>query len=241
MCDMRTFLTRNLGLLLILALSPSCGSAHHDHGEMLEVVGPEPEECSPEAFGWPPAAASGRWRLDQRYFAAAAKLGEVDEILATALTKVGHDRTYFVVPGGFAMVTRLEQIEPDGTPKGETDRWNAEVSPLREFSVEAYLRALFSARRGYFRVLVFIVTDRSLTSSGRRAINSDTIKAWRQRGCDSIPRETAQVPYEASRHRVIALIYEFEKLETQQVFVEQGRLRVQTHLEKLGLIQALEE
>lgn len=45
------------------------------------------------------------------------QLGHVAESLAGALEKVGYsERSYFSVPGGFALATKLEQIYPDGRP-----------------------------------------------------------------------------------------------------------------------------
>ena len=72
-------------------------------------------------------------------------LSDIDVALVEALDATGYyDKAYFSVPDGFALVTRLEQIEANGKSLQPPDRWSVQVKPLREFSLPAYLQALFS-------------------------------------------------------------------------------------------------
>ena len=80
-----------------------------------------------------------------------AKLGDVDSILSNVLHGNGYvEQSYYAVPDGFALVTKLDQINTDGTSKALSDRWSiapANVS-LSYFSLRSYLPALFTAAPG---------------------------------------------------------------------------------------------
>ena len=55
------------------------------------------------------------------------------------------------------MASRIEQITPDGAPAA--DRWSLEVAPIGEHTLQGYFKALFYARPGRYRVIVFVVTN----------------------------------------------------------------------------------
>ncbi|MBV8774528.1 MAG: TonB family protein [Deltaproteobacteria bacterium] len=91
------------------------------------VVPGRPPENSSEIkadFPWPPPKASARVVLPGRLFQESNQqlpLRAIDLKLSTALESAGYlERSYFAVPDGFALVTRLEQIDIDGTPKPVT-------------------------------------------------------------------------------------------------------------------------
>ncbi len=70
-------------------------------------------EYFPE-FPWPPES-SATVVLPSAFLAKAVRrhLENVDQILASALAACGYyDRSYYAVPSGFALATRLEQINP---------------------------------------------------------------------------------------------------------------------------------
>ena len=85
---------------------------------------------------------------------------DVDELLDLALVKNGYyDKSYYVIkPGdsiiGFAIATRLEQINADASSKEEPNRWNTKVE-MNEFTFKEYIKSLFFTQTGYFRVIVF--------------------------------------------------------------------------------------
>ena len=88
-----------------------------------------------------------------------AKLGDVDSILSNVLHGNGYvEQSYYAVPDGFALVTKLDQINTDGTSKALPDRWSiapANVS-LSYFSLRSYLPALFTAAPGDYRLIVLL-------------------------------------------------------------------------------------
>ena len=103
--------------------------------------GPPPGESPGDdivSFPWPPPTPTTQAVLDRTLLARnAATLGDVAERLTTALAGLGYsERSFYRAPGGFALATRLEQIEFNGTPKAEPLRWSAGLPP-REISCSA--------------------------------------------------------------------------------------------------------
>jgi hypothetical protein len=113
-------------------------------------------------FPWPPPKASTFTTLSDEYFRKSDEeivlLRDVDNQLSKALEDAGYaEKSYYAVPDGFALASRLEQINPDGTPKPELERWTIKHRPLTKFSLSSYIRALFTSQPGYFRVIVFVI------------------------------------------------------------------------------------
>jgi len=139
-----------------------------------------------------------------------ATLGDVARHLDLALARVGYsERSYYAVPGGFAVATRLEQITPDGTPKADPQRWSTTLPEQPVFSLGDYLRALFAAPRGDYRVIVFIVTDQAFATSARIATNAQA-EAWLAGGLDRLPRALQAIAFDAD-FGASALVYQFRK------------------------------
>ena len=132
--------------------------------------------------------------------------GDVNSVLKTGLLQAGYtERSYYSVPNGFALVTRLERIERNGTPS--SNRWAIGPSKLERFSLEAYLRALFTANPGHYRVIVFVVTDAPVTQSDQTLTRDEALK-WLRSGAQSLPDEIAALPWN-TQVTCTALIYEF--------------------------------
>lgn len=137
------------------------------------------------------------------------------------------------------MVTRLEQINPDGTPKEGLERWLIEVSPLREFSLSAYIKALFTANPGLYRIIVFIITPHPLYQK-ERSVSRDEATAWLSEGSNKLPKSVHEQAY-SNEYNCTALIYEFERPSyANEAHVKiPGRLSGTTHLLKAKLWGAL--
>jgi hypothetical protein len=209
-----------------------------DEERGLEV---EEQEAVPE-FPWPPPKASASATISRELLLGDKehpKLGDAVGALDLAFGKAGYgERSYYSVPDGFAMASRIEQINQDGTAKGPADRWSLEVPPMRKFSFSAYLTALFRARPGYYRVIVFVVTSKPFSQSNAK-VTSEEAELWISSGLNALPEDIASREY-TSAHRCTALIYEFKRMETQPAkFVDPSELTGQRHLEKSGLLAAL--
>jgi hypothetical protein len=134
----------------------------------------------------------------------------VDTFVSRTLEASGYiEKSYFFVPGGFALVTRLEQFNPDGTCKEHPPRW--EVTPTKSggFVVTKYITDLFKAKPGKYRVIVFVVTDQSFAQENRRVTSAEA-REWLRDGANRLSLEIAIQPFSAE-HACTALVYEFTR------------------------------
>jgi hypothetical protein len=199
----------------------------------------------PGLHPWPPPVASARMVLPRTLIDpdnnAELTLGDVDRRLTAALAEAGYaGHGYSGVPGGFAIVTPVERFLPDGSPLDPTSRWSTKLPPLRSFSLGEYIRALFTAESGHFRVLLFIVTDQPFHSDAGRARLS-TVETWARQGVNTLPTAVEDQDYTRA-HNTTVLVYEFEKVRgsgVSQVVLEEQVMNAPDHLKSSGILPAL--
>lgn len=192
-------------------------------------------------FPWPPPTPTASLRLPDRVVGRLPgdSLGSVFDRLRTAMARVelGWWSVYAIGDSGFAIVTRMEAIEPDGRPKAPPNRWLTphDRQEPRFTSIKDYLSALLTARPGHYRVIVLVVTDRVLTTSGV-PLTADSATKLVSGGTDALPgwlrRRTV-----APDGRCLALIYEFARPSEsdEAVFVANSRATIVEHLSLAGL------
>ena len=105
-----------------LEVSPPAAPPKEPVGERSKVFVPPSFEAAPlPEFPWPPPppSATAEIRCEQlRLKTRLTSFGDVDRRLSEALDANGYcERRYYAVPDGFALVTRIEQINDDGTPQ----------------------------------------------------------------------------------------------------------------------------
>jgi hypothetical protein len=166
---------------------------------------------------------------------------DIDTVLHLALESNGYfESSYYAVPDGFALVTRLEQIELDGSSKPDPPRWSVDPFATKGdgFSVLAYVRALFTAAPGYYRVIVFVVTPVPFGQSARTVTRSEAL-GWLRDGVRWLPERIAEQPY-TRETRCSALIYEFEcRTNASARLLLPSRLSSRAHLVKSGIWRRL--
>ncbi len=194
------------------------------------------------AFEWPPPQPSARMLIPSAYLpkpGSNVQLSAVADRLQKALSARGYqEHSWFEVPGGFVLVTRLEQITAQGVPAPSPNRWSAE--PMhRVMSLRDYVNAMFTAPQGRFRVIALLVTDQPLTSSGVPPKQEDAV-GWLSQGSLNPPRSVSTATW-TLQHVCAAYIYEFEKPSTDRkaTFVASSQLSGEAHLRGAGLIDAL--
>jgi len=194
-------------------------------------------------FPWPPPAPSTQTVLPDSLFRATGRpspsLSAVGATLVRALQRARYfEYSYYRAPNGFALVARLERIDADGTPLPEEFRFLLPGS-REPFSVAAYVKQLFFAPTGLYRMIVFAVTDLPFTATGAQL---DAVAAGRllSQGTNTLPRDFDDVSFTDS-HRVTALIYEFRKGTGQGDVstLTPSRLGARAHLDKSGIYPAL--
>lgn len=196
-------------------------------------------------FAWPPPRASAsdvipRELLEVKH--GVTRLRDVDRRITKALEQNGYyESSYYAVPGGFALVTKMEQIQSDGTSKQEPDRWSLKPLPLGEFSLPAYLAALFRATGGYYRLIVFVVTPYSFGQSATKVRAEEAI-GWLSEGLNRLPAVIGDLDFSRGGYACTALIYEFERpSETEEPKIRlPGLIPGRTHLVKAGIWKVLQ-
>ena len=197
------------------------------------------------SFSWPPPHASATTVLPRDILVKNNKkktLSHINHILSKALEANGYnDKSYYSAPEGFVLVTKLEQINADGSPKDPPARWLIDVPPLTSFSLESYMKALFSAKIGYFRLLVFTVTSMPFRQTEESISRSAALK-WLSNGLNVLPSEIGKQSFSLN-HNVTVLIYEFEKIRgaSKAELIEPGRLDGIIHLKTSRIIQEITE
>jgi hypothetical protein len=205
-----------------------------------EPATPQEGKVEIPAFPWPPPKASASEVVPSDFFIHGGRpsLGQVANQVDDALDETGYlERSFFWVPDGFAMVTRLEQINSDGTVKEGAERWGSETTSLKDFSLTSYLTALFTAQPGYYRIIVFIVSPHPFSQSNIN-IEEEEAKAWLHKGLNKLPPSLADHQFSAD-YSCTALIYEFLKTRQQTNLMIPSPQQGRTHLQLAGLWEAL--
>jgi hypothetical protein len=194
------------------------------------------------AFPWPPPAASAEHQIRNAWVAKGehTKLADVARTLEAALDAASYETwRYSSVPRGFALVTQLEQIRPDGTPRPGRERFRADLPSLGDMTFVEFVKALAKAPPGYYRVIVFIVTDTPFSPASKRP-SAEEARRWLDIGLNQLPKAMGVLPYEAN-YRTTALIYEFKKLSKDKpaAFIPKSLETGKTHLERARIWDAL--
>lgn len=191
------------------------------------------------SFPWPPPQPSSQVVVQRARFAGDTTFGDVASRLRMALQQCGHARmSYYSAPSGFAMVTRIERLRDDSRPATE-DRF-VSPAPGTEGSLDflGFVQSLWFAPTGYYRQIVFIATDQPFVASAP----SPSVEAADEmlaEGLGFLPASYAALAF-TPRHRVEALIYEFQKQgEAQAQVARPARWNANTHLVRLGLMNYL--
>lgn len=200
-----------------------------------------PASVSSWWFPWPPPTPSARASIAvSRVLSATSiegrRLGEVDAALTRALVAAGHhEASYYGVPRGFAVVTRLESIQASGMPKPGDLRWDIRTRAGRPFSLESYIEALFFAPAGRYRVIVFVVTAERFATVDRIVEREDASR-WLRVGANALPLEMLSQPVEQGT-LCTALIYEFWKESdlTAWELLRPGQISAERHIVGTGL------
>jgi len=169
----------------------------------------------PDFRPWPPPGASAKDLLDDsllRQPNGVTTLGDVSDALESAFRRGAYRQlVWFRAPGGFALVSRIEQIDADGGSLNAPERWDLDVANLSDSGgLIGIFKRLFAARPGYYRVILFAVTDEALSNQGGQQLTAEEANAWLDRGDDRLPASIARQIF-TENHRCYYFIYEFKR------------------------------
>jgi hypothetical protein len=190
-------------------------------------------------FPWPPPAASAWYVLPRVLFKNRSTIGQVNEAIVAALEQTGYvARSFFRTPaGGVALVTQLERINDDGSPRDDP-RWPATIpGGQSRLDLARFLKGLFFVDSGRYRVTVFIIQDVPFSQS-RDAVAEQQARGWLREGANVLPPEEAE--RSAERSNCTVLVYEFES-DGRAVRMVGSQLTGRQHLEKAGILALLEK
>ncbi len=168
-------------------------------------------------FPWPVPSPSARMALPRGMLAKSAaapkaRLKTAANELDALLVAAGYsERSYFRLRAegqtiGFALVTRMERIRSDGSPYPPEERFLPASAP-DQFSVVDFLKSLFVAPVGYYRVLVFTVSKAPVKATGP-AVNEDVARKWLATGGTRLLGCVAEMSF-TDDYAIDALVYEF--------------------------------
>ena len=188
-------------------------------------------------FPWPPPRASASYEIPWETFKPSrASLEKVALQIQTALETNGYyERRWFAVKDGFVVMTHMEQFKKNGKSLSGRERWSKQVHV-------SFWDGIWGEEKGYFRWIVFIVTTKVLKETHAKFGIAELNGLFAQGAQSGFPRHIERIPFEKS-HNCIALIYEFEKYTegTEMLFNTESELAGKTHLEKAGILKALNE
>lgn len=191
-------------------------------------------------FPWPPPQASTETILNNKYFKKAATLNQVKTILDTALYLAGYkDKSYYLVPNGFVIVTRIEQIKPDGFPLSGINRWSTKTNQDYLSFIEKF-NAEFNLIPGYFRVFAFIVTDKSFFNNSS-PISREAATKWSNGGYNKLPDFMGDLKF-SKNYNCTVLIYEYQQPQVDAATLMQpSSVAAEDHLVNSGVLINLEK
>jgi hypothetical protein len=190
------------------------------------------------AFPWPPPAASAETLIPDSWLRTRgrADLAGVATALESALRAAKYrEWSYSSVPGGFALVCQMEQIEADGAPSPGPVRWSTQLPRVANMDLLEFVRALVGAAPGYYRVIVFIVTNQPWSRVGERPAGR-AAQEWLAKGLVWLPDSVGRLPYGLD-YRTTALVYEFQKVskDADATLLKPSPASADDHLEKAGI------
>jgi hypothetical protein len=192
-------------------------------------------------FPWPPPTPSTHHRV--RLSQVAGNLttwgraaDQIESILQQAQIE---SWGYYLVADGFAITTRVEQIdETTGAPLAGARRWSSEAEPRMPLPI--FLGGLFTFRRpvGAYRTFVLVVTTDPVVSAPvpDEAELFRIAQTWAPRGAPSLPEKLQHWPLNDG-YQLIVLIYEFDHVDSGRSHVHTpGRWSYDAHIRSAGIV-----
>ncbi|MES2276661.1 MAG: hypothetical protein V4592_11615 [Bacteroidota bacterium] len=200
-------------------------------------AGPDPiqvtqvgNSAASKGFPFPPPKGYSLQILQRELFEKCATLKDVNRILLSAINKCGYDdHSYYAIPNGFALVTKIEEINSDGTSVAGDARFSLNVHD--KMSVFNF----FVARKGYFRVFAFIVTNEAFKPTND-VVNQQMAEDWVESGSNMLPAQIGAKKF-TEDYACSVIVYEFNAPDANKKLnlVIPAKLSAKVHLVKSNI------
>ncbi len=176
-----------------------------------------PEQCNlsdTQQFPWPPPEPTDRVKLDPQWFRVRASeltpVSDVAEAVKRAFKSIGHVQIGYQSIGcdGFAVISYLERIDSQGRPLPDEVRF-LPPGAKEPWSLRGYLTRLLTAPEGKYRQIVIVGTDKPMDEFGDAPTSGEVLDMMDDAG-QELPETLKNYAWNSS-HRLVALIYEFER------------------------------
>jgi hypothetical protein len=192
-------------------------------------------------FPWPPPTPSTHHRVRLSQLAGnlttwGRAADEIERLLRQAQIE---SWGYYLVADGFAITTRVEQIdETTGVPLAGAQRWSSDAEP--RMALPTFLGGLFTFRRpvGAYRTFVFVVTTDPVVSAPvpDEAELFKIAQKWAPTGAPSLPEKLQHWPLNDG-YQLIVLIYEFDHVDSGRSHIyTPSRWSYDAHIRSAGIV-----
>lgn len=181
--------------------------------------------------------ASTYYEISDEKFKDVVYLKDVEKKIRKALENNSYtDIRYYLVSGGFAMATKMERINDDGTPKSQ-NRWKTVPLPLEDINILSYFKALFLGNPGHFRDFIFVISNQSISPATE--IDKDRLLSIINSGPPTLPSDFSKIRF-TEQYKCVVYVYEFtqENVSTPAIQVKDG-INAKGHLEKANILNHL--
>ncbi len=194
-------------------------------------------------FNYPFPTYSNVFEMDRdTYFPNAITWGDVEEKIRHTLIECQYRKVkYYLLSrdgerlNGFVLMSELEEIDTEGNSKEKCAKTTDSDSYLSLDRLKSLIFDLFNRKPGYYRMLVFAVTDLEIVSNTRE-IGKQEILHIQKGGASTFSNRLSSVVLE-DNFEVTALIYEFALSKADgSISVTDARLAGKTHLAKAGVL-----
>jgi len=216
-------------------------------GTVAEGQGLEPEYVGqrqelPTFF---PPRATDRFLIPIRLAGRNVTLEQLADRLTSALNVAGYEGkcSYYWLDDlhgpGFAIVTHIEHIQPDGKPVLD-QRWGFDLPRYGPLTLGSLLRALLNADPGRYR-LVALVASRQPLIAKDAPMTPDQVVILNE-GPSWLGDSPWKTVVATTDFHLIAYVYEFERKSRSEepVLQASSNLTAQQHLQSTGLYDAIE-
>jgi hypothetical protein len=170
-------------------------------------------------------------------------LEQLSDRISRALNDGGYEeRSYYWLDKehapGFAIITHIEQIHPDGTPV-TSGRWSFDLPTYEHFSIASFLKAMIKADPGSYRLIALVVSKLPFEEN-QESITEDQV-AVLNAGPKFLAKTTDSEVVVTEDYHCTAYIYQFERKTRNDdpVFKKSSDVSASAHLKSTPLWNAL--